>query len=265
MGPPVTITGFLDQTISGVGLDAPNTCSAGGLRCSSPYQVYVPRGYSADREWPLVLFLHGAGEGGDDGLLPTEFQLGSAIRRHADLFEAIAVFPQQRPASYWSQADLAMAMVCLEQACRTWRIDRRRLLLCGVSSGATGAWNLAVREPSRFAGLLIVGGLVGPSPAVPASEAVVSAEVEDPHRWLAQRLRQLPIWIHHGDGDPLFPVHDARRTAAALRAEGATISYSELPGFGHNVWDTAFYSEEVLRWLLNQKRPVQEHLGPRLP
>jgi hypothetical protein len=60
-------------------------------------------------------------------------------------------------------------------------------------------------------------------------------------------------------------VQDARRTAAALRAEGATISYSELPGFGHNVWDTAFYSEEVLRWLLNQKRPVPDHLEPRLP
>ena len=145
------------------------------------------------------------------------------------------------------------------------RYDRRRLLLCGVSSGATGAWNLAVREPSRFAGLLIVGGLVGPSPAVPASEAVVSTEVEDPHRWLAQRLRQLPIWIHHGDGDPLFPVHDARRTAAALRAEGAAMRYSELPGFGHNVWDVAFYSEEVLRWLLKQKRPVTDHLGARLP
>ncbi len=122
-----------------------------------------------------------------------------------------------------------------------------------------------MREPDRFAGLLIVGGLVGPSPAVPASEAVVSADVGDPHRWLAGRLRRLPIWIHHGDGDPLCPVQDARRTAAALRAEGAAMRYSELPGFGHNVWDVAFYSEDVLRWLLNQKRPVLDSLGPRLP
>ena len=135
---------------------------------------------------------------------------------------------------------------------------------------------LLAKEPAkRPASALAVGrmlasiatevGAMPPEPAVPASEAVVSAEVEDPHRWLAQRLRQLPIWIHHGDGDPLFPVHDARRTAAALRAEGAAMRYSELPGFGHNVWDVAFYSEEVLRWLLKQKRPVTDHLGARLP
>jgi len=228
--------------------------------------VYVPRGYTPAWEWPLLLFLHGAGEGGHDGLLPTEFQLGSAIRRHSDLFDAIAVFPQQRPASYWSQADLSQAMACLEQTCRTWRIDRQRLLLCGVSSGATGAWSLAVREPNRFAGLLIVGGMVGPSPAIPAHEAVVPIEEGDPHLWLARRLRRLPIWIHHGDVDPVFPVEDARRTAVALRAEGATLRYSELPGFGHNVWDVAFYSEEVLRWLLSQRRHFPDPpLGSRLP
>lgn len=241
----MTSTGFLDQTISSGGLDRHEI---------HPYQVYVPRSYSPEREWPLVLFLHGAGEGGEDGLLPTEFQLGSAIRRHADLFEAVVVFPQQRPASHWSRADLNLALACLEQTCRTWRIDRHRLLLCGVSSGATAAWRLAAREPQRFAGLLIVGGLVGPSPAIPAEDAVVPSNVGDPHRWLAQQLRHLPIWIHHGDADPLFPVQDARRTAAALRAEGAPMRYSELPGFGHNVWDVAFYSEAVVRWLLNQRR-----------
>ncbi len=249
-------TGFLNQTIAGVDLDDPD---------ASPYQVFVPRCYNPERQWPLVLFLHGAGEGGDDGLLPTEFQLGSAIRRHADLFKAMAVFPQQRPASYWSQADLALSLACLEQTCRTWRIDRQRLLLCGVSSGATAAWSLAARKPQLFAGLLIVGGMVGPSPAVPASEAVVPAEAGDPHRWLAQQLRQLPIWIHHGDADPLFPVQDARRTVAALKAAGAAMRYSELPGFGHNVWDVAFYSEAVLHWLLNQRRADSDSMASCRP
>lgn len=212
--------------------------------------MFIPRAYSPEREWPLILFLHGAGESGSDGLLQTEFQMGSAIRRHADLFEAVVVFPQQGRSNYWAQEDLQMAMACVEQTCQRWRIDRRRLMLCGVSSGATGVWSLAAREPLSFAALLVVGGMVGPSPAIPARDAVVPPVEAHPYAWLAARLRHLPIWIHHGDADPLVSVQDARFMVAALRLAGAAVRYSEWPGFGHNVWDGAFYSEEVLRWLL---------------
>ena len=233
-------TGFLDRI----------STPGGG-----PYQVYVPRHYTPERRWPVVLFLHGAGEGGDDGLLQTEFQLGSAIRRHSDLFEAIAVFPQQRPCCTWRGDDLSMALNCLEQSRRDYSIDPARQSLCGVSSGAIGAWALAARHPQRFARLLIVSGLVGPAAFVPADGAVVPPDESDPHHWLAQRLGHLPIWIHHGDADPLYPVSDARRTVAGLRAHQAPVRYSELPGFGHNVWDTAFYNEDVLRWLLESPLP----------
>ena len=220
------------------------------LRQAKPYQLYVPRHYSPDRRWPLVLFLHGAGEGGDDGLLPTEFQLGSAIRRHSSLFDGLALFPQQSPCHYWRGDDLAMALECLELTCQAYAVDRAQLSLCGVSSGAIGAWALAARDPHRFARLLIVSGLVGPAAFVHTDGAVVPAGEGDPHRWLAARLQHLPIWIHHGDADPLYAVEDARRTVACLRAVQAPVRYSELPGFGHNVWDTAFYSPSVLQWLL---------------
>ncbi len=233
-------TGFLDRP------------GGDGVR---PHQLYVPRNYSADRRWPLILFLHGAGEGGEDGLLPTEFQLGSAIRRHPEVFPALVLFPQQAPNDYWRQRDLTMARVCLEQVCDDYSIDPGRISLCGVSSGATGAWALASRHPELFQALLIVGGLVAPNPAHPASEAVVPMGVADPHAWLAERLRRLPVWIHHGDGDPLCPVEDARCIATCLKRQGAAVRYSELPGFGHNVWDVAFYSAAVARWLLDPYRP----------
>jgi predicted peptidase len=229
-------TGFLDRSLEGGG---------------RPYQLYVPPGYSAQRRWPLILFLHGTGEGGHDGLLQTEFQLGSAIRRHRDLLEALVVFPQQEPSCYWQAQDLQMALDCVQQSCRDYCVDTSRISLCGVSSGAIGAWALAIRQPQRFARLLIVGGLVGPAPFVPADGAVVPAAQADPHQWLARQLQHLPIWIHHGDADPLYDVRDARRTVACLRALGAQVRYSEVPGFGHNVWDLAFYSETVLRWLLS--------------
>jgi predicted peptidase len=228
-------SGFLDRT------------TLGGAR---PYQLYVPRQYTPDRRWPVVLFLHGAGEGGEDGLLQTEFQLGSAIRRHSALFECLAVFPQQSPSRYWRADDLSMAMDCLELTCNEYPVDPDRVTLCGVSSGAIGAWALAARFPRRFSRLLIVSGLVGPTAFVPADGAVAPATERDPHLWLSTRLRSLPIWIHHGDADPLYPVEDARRTVGCLRDLQSPVRYSELPGFGHNVWDTAFYSESVIRWLL---------------
>ena len=248
----MTITGFLDQTIAFECSGPLEARSASASPGEKAYQVFIPRSYSPEREWPLILFLHGAGESGSDGLLQTEFQMGSAIRRHSDLFESVVVFPQQGRSNHWTQADLQMAMACVKQTCQRWRIDRRRLMLCGVSSGATGVWSLAAREPQRFAALLVVGGMVGPSPSIPESDWVVPPVEAQPYAWLAARLRHLPIWIHHGDADPLVSVQDARLIVAALRTAGAVVRYSEWPGFGHNVWDGAFYSEEVLRWLLSQ-------------
>jgi predicted peptidase len=242
----MTTTGFLDRSVC-----ADEAGAAGAPRA---YQVYVPRHYTPDRSWPLILFLHGAGEGGEDGLLQTEFQLGSAIRRHADLVPAIAVFPQQSPAGHWSGTDLGLALKSVELTCQDYRIDPRRLSLCGVSSGAIGAWALARHNPHRFARLLIVAGMVGPVSGIPPNSAVVPEHAADPHQWLAEQLSHLPIWIHHGDSDPLYPVEDARRIVANLRALGAPVRYSEFPGFGHNVWDGAFYSEAVLRWLVAPRR-----------
>lgn len=214
------------------------------------YQIYVPNGYCSERSWPLILFLHGAGEGGEDGLLQTEFQLGSAIRRHADLFQAVVVFPQQSRRCYWSRDDLNMVLQCLQQTCHDYRIDEERISLCGVSSGAIGAWTLACLEPRRFHRLLIVSGLVGPSSFIPAEQGIVPVGIADPYAWLAQRLGHVPTWIFHGDYDPLYPIDDARRTVSCLRSTGAPVRYSEIPGFGHNVWDIAFYSEAVAGWLL---------------
>lgn len=234
-------TGFLDRC-----------CETSG----SPYQIFVPRHYTPEHRWPLTLFLHGAGEGGADGLLQTEFQLGSAIRRHGDLIESIVVFPQQKPSRCWNGADQELALRCISQTCRDYPIDLQRLSLCGVSSGAIGAWSLAARKPQRFARLLIVAGLVRPAAFVNSSGAVTPPGLHDPHEWLAKRLQHMPIWIHHGDCDPLHPVSDARRIALCLRQHNALVRYTELPGFGHNVWDAAFYSEAVLRWL--QAPPMSE-------
>ena len=86
-----------------------------------------------------------------------------------------------------------------------------------------------------------------PDPVVPDADG-------DPMEQLARRLRTTPVWTFHGDDDPVFPVEDAREIMTALAKVGAPARYTELAGFGHDVWDIAYYSEEVADWLFAQSR-----------
>ena len=83
------------------------------------YQVYVPSDYTPEKRWPVILFLHGAGEGGRDALLPTEYQLGSAIRRNAARYPGIVVFPQVGRTRAWASADVQFALEVLAPARRS--------------------------------------------------------------------------------------------------------------------------------------------------
>jgi predicted peptidase len=221
-------------------------------------QVYVPSDYHPGSEWPVILFLHGAGEGGQDGLLPTEYQLGSAIRRNASAFPGLVVFPQlPRYQPLWTSADVEYALVVLAAVRRQFSCDPRRLYLTGVSTGARAAWHALYRNPDLFAAALIVAGVVRPrrpdGSLVADSDPVVPEEDGDPAPALARKL-QLPIWVFHGDDDPVFPVSDAREVTTAL--ENAGVRYTELAGFGHDVWDIAYYAPQVAAWLFSQSRPA---------
>lgn len=223
------------------------------------YQVYLPHSYDPAQPWPVILFLHGAGEGGRDGLLPTEYQLGSALRRNAAAFPGIVVFPQLP--SYqplWTSADVDYALAVLAQVRQDFRCDADRLYLTGVSTGARAAWHALYRHPSLFAAALIVAGVVRPrrpdGTLVPDPDPVVPSADGDPPSALARVVSHVPIWTFHGDDDPVFPVSDARAVMGALAAAGAPVTYTELPHFGHDVWDIAYYSPEVAAWLFAQRR-----------
>ncbi|MEZ5065956.1 MAG: PHB depolymerase family esterase [bacterium] len=222
------------------------------------YQVYVPREYTPERRWPVILFLHGSGERGDDGILPTEIGIGTALRRHPDRWPAIVVFPQARPVSRWSGRDAEDALAALDATLREFSTDPDRVYLTGLSRGGAGAWYLAYRNPERFAAVLVACGRVrpadGPHEDVPDSDPVVPLADGDPFDALARRLSTLPIWIFHGDADPIIPVQEARGLAAALERVHAPARYTELPGVGHGSWDAAFDSEDAIRWLFEQTR-----------
>jgi predicted peptidase len=245
--PAAADTGFLDRALTLDGV-------------LYRYQVYVPRDYSPTRKWPLILFLHGAGEGGNDGLLQTDGGLGSALRRHPDRYPAVVVFPQSATTQRFAGAMADAVMKMLETTEKEFATDENRVYLTGLSRGGNGAWYVAYRHPSRFAALLVSCGWVSPRPFPggdprPDLDPVVPAHDGEPFAALGKKLQHVPVWVFHGDADNTVSVDESRQATSALKSLNAPVRYSELPGVGHNVWDTAYGSEEVAQWLFSQRRP----------
>ncbi len=230
-------TGFLDRSIVHAGT-------------GYPYQVYVPSNYDASREWPVVLFLHGAGERGDDGLLQTTIGIATAIRRYPERFPAVVVMPQAPRDSFWAGPPGDAAIAALDRTCEEFNTDATRVYLTGLSMGGHGSWHLAYHHVGRFAAALVICGFVGDRPNRPS---VVPPGEGTPHQRMAARIKDLPIWIVHGEADSLVPVADSRLMAEALRAVDAYVHYTELPGTDHDSWTPTYASESIIRWLFAQR------------
>ena len=231
-------TGFLDRSIS---LD----------KVEYVYQVYVPRAYRPSEEWPVILFLHGAGERGHDGLFQTQVGLGSAIRANPERWPAIVVFPQVPDGMTWQGIPGRVAMAALDATLKEYRFDESRVYLTGLSLGGNGTWYLGYNHADRFAALVAICGFVEASPGFPGFIPESSA---DPYSTLAARVAEIPVLIVHGEADEVVPVEESRRMAAALEEAGADVRYEELLGVGHNAWDPAYASEELTVWLFSQQR-----------
>jgi predicted peptidase len=230
----------------------PRTFEVGGA--TYPYQVFLPRGFDAARSWPVILYLHGAGESGTDGLRPTEVGLGRALRLDPGRVPAVVVFPQAPPRRVW-MGDLArLALGALDRTMAEFHGDPERVYLAGLSLGGYGTWLLAYDHPERFAALVpVCGGIVPPSGRLP-HEVPNTLRAADPYAATASRLKRIPAWVFHGAEDATVPVGESRRIVEALRAEGAPVRYTEYEGVGHNAWDRAFAERELWTWLLAQRR-----------
>jgi predicted peptidase len=234
-------TGFLHRTVT---LDG----------TTYKYQVYVPPQWSAERAWPVILFLHGSGERGDDGKKQTTTGLPAAIVRHPDRFPAVVVMPQCREKAHWNQPAMeAQALRALDDSIRAFHGDPRRLYLTGLSMGGFGTWNIAYRMASRFAALVPICGAITRRMDFPFQGVTFPAEGHaDPYAELAKAIGKTPTWIFHGAKDDTVPINDSRRMARALEAAKGNVRYSELAGVGHDAWTPAYEDPELARWLFAQ-------------
>ena len=218
------------------------------------YQVFVPAQAAGGRHPPVILFLHGTGERGSDGAKPTLVGLGPHVRAQAANFPAIVVFPQAPDERDWNGIAADLALAALEQATREFHGDRDRTYLTGLSMGGYGVWELALREPRRFAALVPVCGALLPPRDERALFVTPLAGEADPYAALARALHDVPSWIFHGAKDDLVPPRDDRLTYAALEAAGADVRYTEFPDANHNAWDPAYATPALWTWLFAQRR-----------
>jgi predicted peptidase len=207
------------------------------------YLLWLPASYhdAAAQPWPLILFLHGSGERGDDVARVMEYGLPQRLAQGFDL-PAIVAAPQCPLASDWTLQDDAL-LALLDELCATYAVNQRWVYLTGLSMGGRGAWRLAASNPNRFAALIPICGR--------RPDGVRSAETLRP-------LCNLPTWVFHGAQDQVVPVEESDAMVAALQACGADVRYTRYPDVGHNAWTPAYAEPELYGWMFSQRRAANE-------
>ncbi|MFM8291968.1 MAG: dienelactone hydrolase family protein [Planctomycetia bacterium] len=215
------------------------------------YRLMRPATVAADVKYPLVLFLHGAGERGSDNEKQLEYLptwLAEDARRQK--YPCFVLAPQCRTDRRWVEidwsdkkslpqkpemtVDMTAAVAALDATMKTEPVDPGRVYLTGISMGGYGSWDLAARLPARFAAVIpICGG---------GDEAT------------ARKLEGLPIWCFHGDADEAVPVERSRTMVEAVKAAGGKVQYTEYKSVGHDSWTPAYRDPATLDWLFGQKR-----------
>ena len=212
------------------------------------FQVYLPEDWRRDdsRQWPIVLFLHGRGERGSEGMWQTQIGLPQAVRDHPDRWPFIVVMPQCPLGTVWTDPEnLSMAMAALDQESAEVHADPDRTYLTGISLGGYGAWELARLDPHRWAAVAIAASGVFWSYA--------------PERWqqlstlpagYAHAIGRTPVWLFHGTDDPVVSPRESELMFDALKAAGGRVRLWLYQGLKHDCWTRAYNEPELPRWLL---------------
>jgi predicted peptidase len=224
------------------------------------YRIMYPLKYNPKKKYPVLLFLHGAGERGNDN----NAQLTHGSKLFADTanrekFPAIVIFPQCPYTDFWANIKIAkertdstpleieypvdwniskslgMVSQLIDSFASTRPVDNSRIYLGGLSMGGMGTFELLWRKPGFFAAAFPICG----------GGNTIKAETYG---------KDFPIWVFHGEKDPVVNVDNSRKMVAALQAAGAKVKYSEYPGVKHDSWTNAFAEPELLSWLFSQKK-----------
>jgi predicted peptidase len=194
------------------------------------YLLALPEGYdSSSKSWPLVLFLHGAGESGNDLAMVKKNGPPKLVDK-GKTFPFILVSPQS-PGRGWNPDTLD---ALLDDVISKYRVDKDRVYLTGLSMGGFGTWALAAAHPEKFAAIAPICG---------------GGNAKD-----ASKLKDLPIWVFHGAKDKTVPIARSEEMVKAIKDAGGDPKFTVYPDAGHDSWTASYDNPELYEWLLAQKR-----------
>jgi predicted peptidase len=208
---------------------------------AADYLLFLPAGYTTNstRRWPLIFFLHGAGERGSQ-VWEVAKHGPPKIDTQSTNFPFIVVSPQCPDGKVWSQ-DLLLAL--LDDVEQRYAVDRHRVYLTGLSMGGFGAWTLGLSHPNRFAALApICGGGDVIEPYLATGTNVLA-------------LKTLPVWAFHGAKDPVVPVEESERMVGLLKQLGVhEVKLTIYPEAKHDCWTQTYANPELFAWFLKHSR-----------
>ena len=204
------------------------------LKVHYPYLLSLPEGYAADpqKKWPLIVFLHGAGERGDNLDLLMKHGPPKLIGA-GQKFPAVVISPQVAPHAIWNPHGVK---ALTDDIMRKYRIDADRVYLTGISMGGFGTWETAMEYPDVWAAIMPICGGAGVRFV------------------MAERIKHIPEWIFHGAKDPVVDPAFSKRMYDLLTKMGAQVKFTLYPEAQHDCWTATYDNPEVWKWLFEQKR-----------
>lgn len=199
------------------------------------YYVYFPNDYDKNKQYPMIVFLHGAGERGngkDELALLENHGFPRYFKEKMMEVNAIVLAPQCQSGLVWNQQVFALKDFIVEMI-KKYNADSDRVSLTGMSMGGFGTWEMAITYPELFSGIVpICGGGMA---------------------WRTDALKGMPVWAFHGDKDPAVNISNSEEMVACVRKH-TPANFTVFKGVAHNSWDPAYLETKVIKWLLAQNR-----------
>ncbi|MBK9924066.1 MAG: dienelactone hydrolase family protein [Anaerolineales bacterium] len=208
------------------------------------YLLFLPAEYGKDpqKQWPLILFLHGSGTRGTK-IEYLKLEALPQILEFTPDFPAIVLSPQLNDTnaeSYWTREKVEESVfTLLDEIQSTYMVDPKRVYLTGVSLGANGTWEYGLRHPGRFAALVPVMGFIGDTSGFRVPDNLCD-------------LKNVPIWAFHGALDSIVPISAEQGLVDALKTCGGNVQFTIYPDGDHDISGRAYTESELFPWLSSQ-------------
>ena len=199
------------------------------------YYVYTPKDYSRDKKYPMIVFLHGAGERGNgkDELDKISKNALAKYAKEGREYPAILLCPQCPSRIVWNNIVFELKAL-IDKVAKDYNADMSRISITGISMGGFGTWEMGLTFSNFFSAIAPVcgGGL----------------------SWRCENLKNTPVWAFHGDADGTVPPKNSLEMVDSVNAKGGKAKLTIFHGVGHDSWDSAYLDTTVVDWLLSQKR-----------